>query len=819
MCLISNYSWLDGLSFTGMRERYLEAFDRIWIDCLNGDKYKTGKLTPEGDPDPSVFSTDFNREGIQVGTAIALLVRNAGFQPAPGSRQDAGVTPRQDADATLVPFRYDAVAKRGRGYLPHWEMEGATYSVTFRLGDSLPQALRDQIDFERKDILKRAEQQGRELTEAEEVRLTDLHRRFDEALDAGYGACYLARPEVGEMVYQALQFFEGERYALVAACVMPNHVHAVLSPAHGHGLENILHSWKSFTAKEANKLLGRTGAFWEREYFDRLIRNAAELERTVRYVVENPVKAGLKDWRWVWVHASFRDASRNAAVPAAPGSRQDAGATTVRFRHLWGKTKRQQLLDTAAQQGEALYEKLTPPLDLGLPFAPAQVTAGYLQWPLLPELFPVSFPGVKTSRDDVVVDVDRGRLVKRMEQYFDLNISHEEMRRISPGAMTSTARFKADPVRDQLRKRGFLPNNIARYCYRPFDVRWLYWEPETKLLDEKRAEYFPDVFEGNRWLITQQKPQREWSMPQYIRSIGCLDLMDRGASCIPLLLKPIDDEPLLARHEPNDPRIRPDGTRLNISDSLLAYLMQSATIGDAPSVFYHTLAILHSRAYRTENSGALRQDWPRIPLPDSKEALLASAALGRQIAALLDTETPFVAPASSRHRGAGKMPALQQVATFVLQTGMTLNEAEHFAVTAGWGHAGQGGVTMPGKGKIIERDYTAAERNAGFQPAPEQGRRDAGVTLGDRTCDVYLNEFAYWSNIPMRVWEYTIGGYQVMKKWLSYREEKLLGRPLTKDEVRYVQEMARRIAAMLQLEPALDANYQHVKAHAFPWKG
>src|SRR5271157_2038555 len=117
VCLISNYSWLDGLSFTGMRERYLEAFDSIWIDCLNGDKYKTGKLTPEGEPDPSIFSTEFNREGIQVGTAIALLVRNAGFQPAQEQcRQDAGVT--------LAPFRYDSVAIRGRGYVPHWEMEG-----------------------------------------------------------------------------------------------------------------------------------------------------------------------------------------------------------------------------------------------------------------------------------------------------------------------------------------------------------------------------------------------------------------------------------------------------------------------------------------------------------------------------------------------------------------------------------------------------------------------------------------------------------------------------------------------------------------------
>src|ERR1039458_2116544 len=119
---------------------------------------------------------------------------------------------------------------------------------------------------------------------------------------------------------------------------------------------------------------------------------------------------------------------------------------------------------------------------------------------------------------------------------------------------------------------------------------------------------------------------------------------------------------------------------------------------------------------------------------------------------------------------------------------------------------------MPGKGKIIERDAFVGPSGA----RPEGERRSP--LLGDCACDVYLNEFAHWSNIPLRVWEYTIGGYQVMKKWLSYREEKLLGRALTKEEVRYVQEMARRIAAIILLEPALDANYQSVKAHTFSWK-
>jgi hypothetical protein len=152
------------------------------------------------------------------------------------------------------------------------------------------------------------------------------------------------------------------------------------------------------------------------------------------------------------------------------------------------------------------------------------------------------------------------------------------------------------------------------------------------------------------------------------------------------------------------------------------------------------------------------------------------------------------------------------------------------SATAGWGHAGKGRITMSGKGKIIERDYTpqervavAASRPAGSAAAfdnQQRRSRHAGrrYSLGDRTGGVYPNDVAYSSNIPIRVWEYTIGGYQVIKKWLSYRERKLPGRVLTKEEVRYVPEMARRIAAILLLEPSLDANYRRVKEHTYPWK-
>jgi hypothetical protein len=126
---------------------------------------------------------------------------------------------------------------------------------------------------------------------------------------------------------------------------------------------------------------------------------------------------------------------------------------------------------------------------------------------------------------------------------------------------------------------------------------------------------------------------------------------------------------------------------------------------------------------------------------------------------------------------------------------------------------------MPGGGKTIERDYTTDERQAMERGAHRLGLSidEALAHLGEHTCDVYLNEVAYWRNVPSRVWNYTIGGYQVIKKWLSYREIGLLGRPLTTDEARGVMNIARRIAAIILTEPALNLSYQSVKSAIYDW--
>lgn len=134
-----------------------------------------------------------------------------------------------------------------------------------------------------------------------------------------------------------------------------------------------------------------------------------------------------------------------------------------------------------------------------------------------------------------------------------------------------------------------------------------------------------------------------------------------------------------------------------------------------------------------------------------------------------------------------------------------MSEADR-AVTAGWGHAGKGGAVMPGHGRIAKRDYAATETAAAAEAA----------LLGAQTLDIFLNVEAYWRNIPEAVWSYTIGGYQILKKRLSYRERELLGRALTPGEIRYFRDVARCLAALRLMAPALDANYRACAASHGP---
>jgi Rad3-related DNA helicase/REP element-mobilizing transposase RayT len=188
---------------------------------------------------------------------------------------------------------------RQEAYLPHWTRDGAIYSVTFRLADSLPEQVLKAWIAERSAIVGNAQQMNRQLTDHELSRLHYLHsEKVEKYLDAGHGECWMNRDNIADLVEGELKHFAGSRYHLLCWAVMPNHVHVVLQPLPGFELQKILHSWKSYTANVANQALERRGPFWQPEYYDHLIRNEPDLISTADYVWTNPEKAGLRDWRW-----------------------------------------------------------------------------------------------------------------------------------------------------------------------------------------------------------------------------------------------------------------------------------------------------------------------------------------------------------------------------------------------------------------------------------------------------------------------------------------------------------------------------------------
>lgn len=544
---ISNYSWLDSSSCSGMRERYLEAFDTINVDCLNGDKYKTGKRTPDGSADPSVFATTANPAGIQVGTAIVTMVRHQDHQP------------------------------------------------------------------------------------------TDV----------------------------------------------------------------------------------------------------------------------------------------------------------IGFRNIWGAGKREALAATAEADPATLYESVAPTLPMRLQFMPFDVDPAYFEWPLLPSLLPVGFPGVKTSRDEFLVDVDRDALERRIERYLDPKTTDAEFAKSFPALVNTTERYNAAATRKALIERKYQLGQIVRYAYRPFDVRWAYWDPDTKLIDEKRPEFFANAEVGNRFLTAGVRNRMGvYYKPQSVSVLGDHHLVESNVSIFP------------ARVRQDTQNVEP-----NLARSVKTMLAERDLTSD--QLFDHVLATLNAPVYEARYIDALRVDWPRIPIPASNETFARSAALGARLAALLDVEVGV--------DGVGRGALLPGLSPIGLPYGSS------YEVTAGWGSVQRKDngtrLIMPGAGMITEREWTKAELEALHQIATRHGLSLAELleVTGDRAVDIQMNGTAGWRAVPSKVWSYTAGGYQALKKWLSYRETAIMGRPLRGEEVLHFAHTARRITEILAMGPELNATHDEARTDAIVW--
>jgi len=575
---ISSFSYMRHPSFVVMRDRFLRHFDCLWFDCMNGDSRETGKLTPDGKPDPSVFSTDYNREGIRVGTAVCVIVR------------------KEKRDKKAV----------------------------------------------------------------------------------------------------------------------------------------------------------------------------------------------------------------------------------VRFRHFWGASKRQDLLASLdAKDFGATYTQAESAKENRYSFEPTETSNAYRSWPAVVELAGTKpLLGLNDNRRQGTHAIEEETIADRMKAYYDPKLSLEDVARLHSGLTTDAAGFHAADVRKRLLTVSiFQENNIVRFVFKPFDLRWAYIERTSNLWNRVRPELLAQAWAGNRFLLIRCHAPKapDGATFHSVSHIADQHVMHTDAYFVPIRLqkeagkaKGLFDE-VCGPCEPI----------ANLSPTARAYLADlgvkepDADLKAAALIWMHALAIGYSPAYLMENADGIRRDWPHIPLPADRKAIEASAALGEQVAALLDTEADLPSTTGDNlrtiFRGIG-------VLTKVGGGGLDPNAGD-FAVTAGWGHLGKGGVVMPAKRRLSERAYDAEELKAIEAEAAARGMTVKALIhlLGEKTCDVYLNGTAYWRNIPSNVWDYYIGGYQVIKKWLSYREQSILGRAIKAEEAREVMNMARRIAALILMQADLDANYEAVKANAWSW--
>ena len=180
-----------------------------------------------------------------------------------------------------------------RGYLPHFDGGEVPQSITFRVTGSLPA-----------EVIESWRERLQRLPPS--VASVKLHERVDRYLDSHIDAPLLTDQRVARLMENALLWFDGERYRMHAWTVMPNHVHALATPLPGHSIGQVVHSWKSYVANQANRALGRQGASWHDDFFDRYIRDARHFDAAVSYIEYNPVEAGLCDTAEEWQYGSAR---------------------------------------------------------------------------------------------------------------------------------------------------------------------------------------------------------------------------------------------------------------------------------------------------------------------------------------------------------------------------------------------------------------------------------------------------------------------------------------------------------------------------------
>jgi hypothetical protein len=491
---------------------------------------------------------------------------------------------------------------------------------------------------------------------------------------------------------------------------------------------------------------------------------------------------------------------------------QKAATKIVRFRDdidaAKADARRKQLLSTLPKDFDKKherdfndrYETAVPERSNRLSFRPLNTADDYKSWPKLIDVAERKLDGLFEKRGGALIDIDRQRLIDRIKSYFDVSVDWDSYK-ASSGALTEdAARFDAKKARATLlATESFDERRIVRLAVRPYDIRFCYYTDVRPIWNEPRPDLWKNFRAGSKFVISRMNSGSKHKDPPAYFSSALIDgqIISVNASAIPLslhteLLGHLDVAP-------------------NLSDQGLVWLQSlypNAAINNQSTwerVWYHALAIAYSPTYIADHGTTIVSDWPRIPLPETREALESSAAMGETLSDLLDPLSAVT--------GVSTGALLPHQKIFGVFTGTDLQ------CTAGWGRQDSKGRVNPGQGHVQVRTYTAAEKDAiqagakGLKISAERAFELLGPPL-----DVYLNDTSYWRCVPKTVWEYSIGGYHVVKKWLSYREEAILKRALTKDEIREVAATIRRIAAIALMSDELDSNYAVARANSYAWQ-
>ena len=477
--------------------------------------------------------------------------------------------------------------------------------------------------------------------------------------------------------------------------------------------------------------------------------------------------------------------------------------TTVTYRDFWGKEKRQELLDSlAVTPFDDRYEVAKPQPWNHMSFRPRNVDSAYLTWPKLPELAvldPVN--GLMEKRGGALIDIDPSALQARMQTYFDASIDWASFELMGHPLVKDAARYKAKETRTKaLAADTYDASRLVRYIVRPFDVRHAYFTDIRPIWNEPRPQLWAQFSGGNQFLMTRKAGVAD---PEGPPTFFTKCLTDDHCLMTDAFLLPFQ------KHEPALGMLA--GTaEANLSASTRVWLKhlglpdpdKDAKAAAAP--WHHTLVITYAPRYLGDNADGIAIDWPRIPLPDARALLDNSIALGVQVAALLDTVADVPGVTS------GTVAEHLRVLGGISSTDLGVN--------AGWGSRDSKGRINPGHGRTEIRNWTEAEKESlrtGLAALNlDEGQ---GFALLGRAVDVHLNDTTLWRGVPEAAWNYVIGGYLAIKKWLSYREEAILGWPLTKDEAREVTAMVRRLTALILLSDQLDANYAACRGKAYSW--